>query len=432
MSNLAGSEDSTKIISKIVMEWTREKTLTLISEYRKRRGLWDMTHDDYRKKDVKHNLLMEVSCNLGGNISVAEIEKKFHTLRTQYHREINRMKRKEPYNSKWFGFNNLQFLSSPMARRVSRGRIKNEITEEGTVTPKYIIREANTQQNESSGSSVNSGSNINEEYLTVQAKPAISIDTISNSTHCRNTSRSRALEKLIEETTKDVEDIDDKPKMTVAVGHQGYNSEVHTDGDIRNHRIHSDHQPMEADEEQMEALQIQTVEEEITYSSPTGAERCDTGPPNQQALHHAPIPTHIIKIQRRDTCNESEFYDDEMEQSHEDKRIFYENSGQQNPGTLISSNPISYSSNSVLNSKSKVQIHHKPNNQLSGRNVDKNSKSKSVAAIVHSGAVRDEYTTYGEYVSNEMRNITNREVLLGLKHKINTALFEAQMAELQK
>lgn len=59
-----------------------------------------------------------------------------------------------------------------------------------------------------------------------------------------------------------------------------------------------------------------------------------------------------------------------------------------------------------------------------------NSALNSSSAIT--SALRDEFTTYGEYVANEMREIKSREILLTLKHKINTALFEANMQELQK
>ncbi|XP_011185932.1 uncharacterized protein LOC105214290 [Zeugodacus cucurbitae] len=404
------------------MEWTRERTLTLINEYRKRRGLWDMTHDDYRKKDIKQNLLIEVSSSLGGSISVSEIEKKFHTLRTQYHREINRMNRKEPYNSKWFGFKNLQFLSSPMARRLSKGRIKNEITEDGTVTAKYIIRDSNTHHHDSSGSSGNLNNNVNEEFLTIHQKPSIAIEPMGNSRHYRNTSRSRALEKLIEETTKDIDETDDKPKMTITMEPQSYNNEMQVEEQISSHRIN-----IEEDEEQLESIQLQGEEEEITYTSSTGADGCDGISHNQQT-----IPTRIIKSQHN-TSNDPEIeYVDEAEPSHEDKRIFYGSTGQQT-SVSISSTPsaAAHPANILLNSKIKIPSHHKQ--QLLGRNQDKPSNANSGAQLFHSsGPIRDEYTTYGEYVSNEMRNITNREVLLGLKHKINTALFEAQMAELRK
>ncbi|XP_050333419.1 uncharacterized protein LOC126761360 [Bactrocera neohumeralis] len=401
------------------MEWTRERTLTLINEYRKRRGLWDMTHDDYRKKDIKQNLLMEVSNSLGGSISVNEIEKKFHTLRTQYHREINRMNRKEPYNSKWFGFKNLQFLSSPMARRLSRGRIKNEITEDGTVTPKYIIRDSNTHH-DSSGSSVNLNNNVNEEFL-IHQKSAIAIEPISNSKHYRNTSRSRALEKLIEETTKDIDEADDKQKMTITMEQQCYNNEMQVEDQMNSHRINA-----EGDEEQLEAIQLQEEEEEITYTSSTGADGCDISH-NQQT-----ISTRIIKAQHNNSCNDQEIeYEDEADPSHEDKRVFYSSTGQQN-SVPITSTPSAgtHPTNILLNSKIKISSQQKQH--LPGRNLDKPTNPNSGPQVFHtSGHIRDEYTTYGEYVSNEMRNITNREVLLGLKHKINTALFEAQMAELR-
>jgi len=172
------------------MEWTREKTLQLINEYRQRRGLWDMTCDEYRKKDVKQRLLNEVSDVLGGNIAIPELEKKFHTLRTQYHREISRMKRKEPYNSKWFGFKNLVFLSSPYACRSTKSRLKTDLQlQENTTLQKYELGEVTTGSAESN--------NMNEEYIITPRK--------SHNT----SSRAQELEKLIEETTKDVDDMDD-------------------------------------------------------------------------------------------------------------------------------------------------------------------------------------------------------------------------------
>lgn len=131
----------------LASEWTREKTIQLINEYRKNRGLWDMTHEDYRKKDVKRELLHKVALNIdNGKIPALEIEKKFHTLRTQYHREIHRMKRSEPYNSKWFGFKHLEFLSSPKACRQSKNfqYIKVDTpkvqpkAQEIYITPKYV------------------------------------------------------------------------------------------------------------------------------------------------------------------------------------------------------------------------------------------------------------------------------------------------------
>lgn len=130
----------------ITSEWTREKTIQLINEYRKNRGLWDMTHEDYRKKDVKRDLLHKVAQNIdNGKIPALEIEKKFHTLRTQYHREIHRMKRSEPYNSKWFGFKHLEFLSSPKACRQSKNfqyikvdTPKVQKQQEIYITPKYV------------------------------------------------------------------------------------------------------------------------------------------------------------------------------------------------------------------------------------------------------------------------------------------------------
>lgn len=312
------------------MEWTREKTLALIQEYRKRRGLWDMTHEDYRKKEVKHKLLVEVGDSLGGSIPIMEIEKKFHTLRTQYHREINRMKRKEPYNSKWFGFKCLQFLSSPKAcRRSNKGSLK-EITEEGTVTTKYIIREAIPVQHDTS---VESG-NDNEEFLTLQRRPTtITYEVPAGNTTSTSSSRSHELEKLIEETTKDVEEIEEaKPKMTmkeitVPMEHQQHH---HTDnyshsgstGELQITNVETEHEDLhhiEDNGEQIDTINIHTAsDEELSYhhhhhhttanSNNGGGNGTTIGvssanAPSTTTVHT--IPARIIKIQRRDTHDQT-------------------------------------------------------------------------------------------------------------------------------
>lgn len=43
----------------------------------------------------------------------------------------------------------------------------------------------------------------------------------------------------------------------------------------------------------------------------------------------------------------------------------------------------------------------------------------------------DDFATYGEYVGNELRQIQGRETLIQLKHKINTSIYEALIADMQ-
>lgn len=524
----------------MAMEWTREKTLSLIQEYRKRRGLWDMTHEDYRKKDVKHKLLGEVVVSLGGNIPIMEIEKKFHTLRTQYHREINRMKRKEPYNSKWFGFKCLQFLSSPKACRSNKGRLKAEITEDGTVTTKYIIRETIPVQQQHDNS-VGSG-NENEEFLTLQRRPTtITYEAVPAGGNATSTSSSRSheLEKLIEETTKDVEEIEEaKPKMSmkglsVPLEHhhhqsqpqqQHHNTDAYTHAGASELQItnveteHADLHHIEEEDEQMDTLNIQsTSDEELNYATSTGngsmtagggVQSTNASSNNTTTVHT--IPARIIKIQRRDSHDQGEYYEQhhvpqqqqqhhhqqqQQQQQHHSqqhhqspanathhlhttvspggstttttKRIYYDAAGhhtatiltatpnqmasqhhhhQQQPSgmtilnasTATLSSPTSSTKLHLRNSLAPGTIHTmattSPPLSLAPNTVAVTTGTPSAAAGVATAAAmgRDEHTTYGEYVANEMRNITSREILIALKHKINMALFEANMQELQK
>lgn len=487
----------------MTMEWTREKTLALIQEYRKRRGLWDMTHEDYRKKDVKQKLLVEVSETLGGNIPIMEIEKKFHTLRTQYHREINRMKRKEPYNSKWFGFKYLQFLSSPKACRSNKGRIKAEITEEGTVTTKYIIREAlQTGHDTSMGST-----NENEEFLTLPRRSnTITYETVPASTGTSTaSSRSHELEKLIEETTKDVEEIvDAKPKMTMkelSVPMEHHHPQQHHELQISN--VESEHQELhhiEDVDENMEAMAMQhqvTSDEELNYQTTSSDHAVSSVVSTVNAGHtqsstttvHT-IPARIIKIQRRDTHHDAtDYYEQQQahhtqqqqQQQHQQqhhhlhhqhlqqqhhiqtvspsggggggsniaatKRVYYDPSTHHTTTILTTSPPQPQTGVSLLNNSTQSVNSSPTNSKIHLRNslaaaaassgINSSSSPLNNSALnsqtsTSTSAIRDEFTTYGEYVANEMREIKSREILLTLKHKINTALFEANMQELQK
>ncbi|KAH8408018.1 hypothetical protein KR222_011111 [Zaprionus bogoriensis] len=447
------------------MEWTREKTLLLISEYRQRRGLWDMTCDEYRKKDVKQKLLNEVSEVLGGNIPIPELEKKFHTLRTQYHREISRTKRKEPYNSKWFGFKNLVFLSSPYACRSTKGRLKTDLqSPENAAIQKYVLGEVtggHSTATEATGANA-SGANMNEEYIIAQRKSHAS-------------SRAQELEKLIEETTKDVDDIEEeeepsvehdvetKPKLGKEISASSYvhiNEEEHEALETHHHHHHQQQQhaqqqqppPQQQQQPSMlelhhsEAVSFQANESgELHYQSSGSA-----GAGNGSSVHV--VPTRIIKIQRRDTAAgqpENGYYEDQLAPPPPPaKRLYFDPSGSHSTtilststlqngnagGTVLTTTAASGVAGGTLRLPRVNAIVNAT--QLSPPKPPSSPLPAPAALAPPSPAVasslRDEFTTYGEYVANEMRAIGNRELLIALKHKINTAIFEANMEELQK
>ncbi|KAH8278774.1 hypothetical protein KR018_009316 [Drosophila ironensis] len=419
------------------MEWTREKTLLLISEYRCRRGLWDMTCDEYRKKDVKQRLLSEVSQVLGGNIPVNELEKKFHTLRTQYHREISRMKRKEPYNSKWFGFKNLVFLSSPYACRSTKGRLKTDLQGDER---KFGLSESAAENNNSNSSTPAQNSSsagaMNEDYLRKS----------------HTSSRAQELEKLIEETTKDVDDMDEgdleeseaKPKISkeLSVRYVNLQAEPEEPEPIEHHHQQHQHHHQPQHQHQTSLIDMETVS---FQASESGELHYQTNPGQgggNSAVHV--VPTRIIKIQRRETGAHEDTYFDEQAAPHQmhpttPKRLYYEASTTPHSTTTILSPALEAPANgnpaSVLTTSPGITM---SNLRLPKVNTPL-PPPKPVAVpsppsptIVSLPAQRDEFSTYGEYVANEMRAIGNRELLISLKHKINTAIFEANMAELQK
>lgn len=49
----------------------------------------------------------------------------------------------------------------------------------------------------------------------------------------------------------------------------------------------------------------------------------------------------------------------------------------------------------------------------------------------NSTRIVDDFVTYGEYIANELRQIQGRETLIQLKHKINTSIYEALIADMQ-
>ncbi|KAH8359226.1 hypothetical protein KR093_005303 [Drosophila rubida] len=446
------------------MEWTRDKTLLLINEYRQRRGLWDMTCDEYRKKDVKQRLLNEVSEVLGGNIAIPELEKKFHTLRTQYHREISRMKRKEPYNSKWFGFKNLVFLSSPYACRSTKSRLKTELQlQENPSIQKYVLGEVTTT------GTASETNNMNEEYII----------TPRSKSHA--SSRAQELEKLIEETTKDVDDIDDdgepgveddvetKPKLSKEISGTYVQLNEDESEALESHTHHQQHHQQQQHQQQhhqqqqsmlelhhtsnaVEAVSFQANESgELHFQSPPTAANASGGSNgNGSAAVHV-MPTRIIKIQRRDTSNqENGYYEDQSTQQHQlhpppAKRIYFDPNSSHSTTILSTSTLAAATQNgnasNVLTTTAASgvtggtlrlpRVNAIVNTSLSPpKPASSPIPSQSAGAIV--SQLRDEFSTYGEYVANEMRAINSREVLIALKHKINTAIFEANMAELQK
>ncbi|KAG5873053.1 hypothetical protein JTB14_007690 [Gonioctena quinquepunctata] len=143
------------------MSFTNEQTLTLIDLYRVRPILWDPTQMEYRNKNKRHDMMMEIAVALA--IDKGDVEKKIKNLQTTFARERKKMKdsRKtgsgceETYASKWFAYQDMMFLAD---KNKPRTTVDTEILEEsnGTVHENEEFNEteeveANKEDNEIEG-----------------------------------------------------------------------------------------------------------------------------------------------------------------------------------------------------------------------------------------------------------------------------------------
>lgn len=95
--------------------WSRIETLKLIEAYEARPDLWNPSRQKYHDRVLKQALLGEISTEL--NVPTTEITSKFHALRTQFNREVNKERTiksgsstDETYVSRWEYKSTLQFL----------------------------------------------------------------------------------------------------------------------------------------------------------------------------------------------------------------------------------------------------------------------------------------------------------------------------------
>lgn len=98
------------------MEWTRDKTLLLLKEYKQRRVLWDWNSRGYRDRVKRKCAIQQLADSIGCN--VLEVEKKITNLKCQYSREVHKIqisrehadKPEDVYVSKWFAYKAMEFL----------------------------------------------------------------------------------------------------------------------------------------------------------------------------------------------------------------------------------------------------------------------------------------------------------------------------------
>lgn len=115
--------------------WNKDLTELLITKYQEYENLYNVQHPSYVDRVKRSNALFEICTELkkvNKNITVEEIKKKIHTLRSQYVRELreyNNSKRSgvgadDVVEPKLWCFNQLGFLKQHCVIRKSVSNIK--------------------------------------------------------------------------------------------------------------------------------------------------------------------------------------------------------------------------------------------------------------------------------------------------------------------
>ncbi|XP_063536629.1 uncharacterized protein LOC134746231 [Cydia strobilella] len=96
------------------MEWTNEKLLNFINDYRKCKVLWDIRNPNYKHNSKKRKILIAFGQKYG--MDEGSVRKKIKNLRSAFHREHHRLtsKMKDDHESddvrKWFAYDALKFI----------------------------------------------------------------------------------------------------------------------------------------------------------------------------------------------------------------------------------------------------------------------------------------------------------------------------------
>lgn len=94
------------------MEWTNEKYLRFIDDYRKASVLWDIRNPDYKNNSKKRSVV----ANLAQKYCVEDgaLKKKIKNLRSAFHREHHRLTNRKggavDESRKWFAYDALRFI----------------------------------------------------------------------------------------------------------------------------------------------------------------------------------------------------------------------------------------------------------------------------------------------------------------------------------
>lgn len=106
--------------------WSEEKVNDLIELYRHHPVLWDVTHKNYKNRNLKNDALRIISLTL--NCEVLEVERKITVILAQFrktrHKVLNMKKSgmtaEEIDKNIWYGYRKLKFLEDRFPVDASR------------------------------------------------------------------------------------------------------------------------------------------------------------------------------------------------------------------------------------------------------------------------------------------------------------------------
>ena len=105
--------------------WTPDTILQLIQLYRSRPVLWDHSHPDVKKNELKHAAWVEIAQIMNRS----DVEKKMNILIVQFRREMKKLRdwhekfqkgeTNKTLKSKWFAFEAMHFLKDKIRKQKS-------------------------------------------------------------------------------------------------------------------------------------------------------------------------------------------------------------------------------------------------------------------------------------------------------------------------
>ncbi|KAL5271879.1 hypothetical protein ACHWQZ_G000168 [Mnemiopsis leidyi] len=109
-------------------EWSSEQIVTLLEFYSQYPQLWDTKHERYMNKDVRKQLISQLSEKIGAPEQAVNV--KFQRLRVHFSRELRKeessVQEPQPYQSKWKYYNNMLFLKDTLKCRQKIRQHNNE------------------------------------------------------------------------------------------------------------------------------------------------------------------------------------------------------------------------------------------------------------------------------------------------------------------